>query len=280
MVFPKKCAPYAVEEQLPRHQEPLELALGEKFLGALARFEGIELTRSAHRTEPADLSCHAADGTKIDIQIVEVVDRQLRAVSRMRSSYAMAIEHSLGDQLNVFRGCRVSLVDSGDPPYLPAVRSKAGEQCVSSLAEHIRNVGAEIGTLAVGSIRSRKTKVGTIGRSVGVLVERFLPFQEGAPLDFLWTGGGPAFRTDISRGLLTAAIRSKMHKRYAKPTSAKFWLLAYSIDILLHEADLDVTESRDELSNREHPFDAVWFLFPYASKPLGALLRIWANNDG
>lgn len=281
IVFPKKGAPYPVVEQLPREQENLELALGRKFLGALSQFEGMQLEGLARGTEPADLTCHFSNGTPIKVQIVEVIDQRLRELRRMRSSYRDALVEILGEKLHLFSGCRISLVDSGDPPYLPSVSSGEGRECLYLLAKHIGEVGTEIHTLETMKIRNRRTPTIHPERSVGILVERFVPAGKDVPSEFLWTGGGPSHRTDIPRGLLPAAVQSKIDKRYAKPASAKFWLLTYSVDSLLSNEDPDIAESQRLLETSRHPFDEVWFLYPYAEKDLGILVHVWPiSHDG
>jgi hypothetical protein len=181
---------------------------------------------------------------------------------------------TLGEVLLLFNGCRVSLVDSGDPPYLPQVTSTDGQACLRVLAEHVREVAKDVQTLEAGKIRSRRTKTPNPEREISVLVERILPAGEPVRLEFSWTGGGPPYRTDASRGLLTQAVQSKIVKRYAKPAVGKFVLLAYSIDTLLQEDDPDVSESRRILESSQHPFDDVWFIYPYADMELGALVHI------
>ena len=278
IVFPKKGPPYPVVEELPREQEDLEFAVGRKFIGALRQFEGIHLGRLTRGPEPADLACRSPSGTAIQLQIVEVIDQQLRELRHMRSSFRDALVQTLGDDLRLFSGCRVSLVDSGDPPYLPSVQSNGGRECLRSLAEQIRNVGADIHTLEVRKIRSRKIRTANPERTASVLVERFVAAAESVPFDFWWTGGGPSFRTDIPRGLLPVAVQSKINKLYTKPTSAKFWLLAYSVDSHLGEDDPDIAESQRLLETSRHPFDEVWFLHPYAEKELGALVHVWPTK--
>jgi hypothetical protein len=281
IVFPKKGAPYHVVEELPREQEDLELVLGRKFLGALSRFENIQLEGLARGTEPADLMCRLPDGTPIHLQVVEVIDQQLRELRDMRSSYRGALVDVLGDALRSFSGCRVSLVDSGDPPYLPRVTSSDGRECLRLLAEHIRMVGAEINTLEVRKIRNRRTRIGSAGRWVNVLVQRFVAAGEDVPFQFWWTGAGPSYRTDLPRGLVPAAVRSKIDKRYAKPSAATLWLLAYSVDTLMTEDDPDIAESQRLLSCSRHPFDDVWFIYPHASEDIGQLIHVWpTKTDG
>jgi len=275
VVFPRKGPVRSVVEQFPREQEDLEFTVGRKFLGALKHFEGIQLTGLCRGSEPADLMCTSSDGQTVGLQIVEVINQCLRQVQHQRSSYREALVQALGKDLLLFNGCRVSLVDSGEPPYLPEVASKDGEACLRVLADHLRGVAKEVHNLRVGKIRSRGTKTGSPERKVGVLIERILPAGEPVRLEFIWTGGGPSYRVDISRDLLTKALQSKVSKRYAKPSVGKFVLLAYSIDTLLGNDDPDISESRRILENSEHPFDEVWFLYPYAEKELGSLIRVW-----
>jgi hypothetical protein len=112
-------------------------------------------------------------------------------------------------------------------------------------------------------------------REVSILIERILPAGEPVRLEFSWAGGGPSYRTDTSRGLLTQAVQSKIVKQYAKPAIGKLILLAYSIDTVLQDNDPDVSESRRILESSQHPFDDAWFIYPYADTELGALVRIW-----
>ena len=275
IVFPKAGPVRRVVEDLPREQEALEFTVGRKFLGALQHFEGVQFHDLGRGSDTADLVCKSPDGHTVGLQIVEVINQQLRQLQHMRVSYRDALVHTLGEELLLFNGCRVSLVDVGDPPYLPSLASTDGQACLRVLTEHVRKVARDVHTLEVGKIRSRSTKTLNPERKISVLVERILPAGEPVRLEFSWTGGGPTYRTDISRGLLTQAVQSKIAKRYAKPTVGKFVLLAYSIDTLLQDDDPDVSESRRLLESSQHPFDDAWFIYPYADEELGALVHIW-----
>lgn len=280
LVFPKAGPVRFVEEQLPRNQESLEFSLGEKFQGAMQAFHETSLVVSADRVEPADLRYTAVNGDHIDVQVVEVVDLRLRQLLRMRTSYVAAIHESPENGLSRYGGCWATLVDSAEPPYLPDPRTVEGQKCLHQLLDHIASVGESLGSLDVGRIRSRKTLVGSTGRSVALIVERLAPSSASTQFTLQWTGGGPPYRSDVSRGYLTAAVRSKIAKHYAKPASAQFWLLAYSIDVLLAKEDPDLLECRALLSTEDHPFDKVWYLYPYAAQKLGHLLSVWQRADG
>ncbi len=278
-VFPKTGPVRRVIEEFPREQEDLEFTVGRKFLGALQRYKGVQYYDLCRGSEPADLMCRSTDGHTVGLQIVEVINQQLRQLQHMRSSYREALAQTLGIELLLFNGCRVSLGDSGEPPYLPPLTSPDGQACLQLLTEHIRKIAKDIHTLEVGKIRSRSTKTLNPERKVAVGVERILPSGEPVRLEFSWAGGGPSYRTDISRGLLTHAVQSKVAKRYAKPAVGKFVLLAYSIDTLLQDDDPDISESRHLFESSQHPFDDAWFIYPYADKELGALVHIWPVHD-
>lgn len=279
LVFPKAGPVRREVEELPRKQEDLEFTVGRKFLGALQHFKGVQFHDLCRGSEPADLMCQSPDGYPVGLQIIEVINQDLRQLQHMRSSYREALVQTLGEELLLFNGCRVSLVDSGDPPYLPQVTSTDGQACLRVLAEHVQKIAKDIHTLEVGKMRSHRAKTLSPEREVSVLVERILPAGEPVRLAFSWTGGGPSYRTDISRGLLTQAVRSKIAKRYAKPAIGKFVLLAYSIDTLLQDDDPDVAESRRILEASQHPFDDAWFIYPYVDEELGALVHIWPVHD-
>ena len=182
LVFPRSGPIRFVEEQMPREQESLEATLGEKFRGSLEHFLELSLTPETQKCEPADLSYVDSQGARVDVQVVEVVDLILRAVSRMRSSYSTAVQSSLGATLHRFGGCRVTLVDSGDPPYLPLIGSAEGQRCLHQLVSYIASVAEGISTLQVGGLRSGQTTVGAVNRSIGLVVERLAPQIESAPL--------------------------------------------------------------------------------------------------
>jgi hypothetical protein len=279
IVLAKNRPAFRIVEQLPRQKDELELAIGRKFIGAYRRLESVQLEGIARGGEPFDLICRAPDGQFVGIQVVEVINQSLRELRDMRSSYRDALVKILGDDLCRFSGCRVSLCDTGDSPYLPNVSSADGRANLHLLADHIRSVGSDIHNLEIKKIMRRDTKIAKPERSVSLLVERFRPVNGSMPLEFSWSGGGPAYRVDLPRGLLPVAIQSKIDKRYAKPASARFVLLAYSVDTYFTKDDPDITESRRLLESSHHSFDDVWFLYPYAERESGALVRVWARND-
>lgn len=279
IVFPAKGPVRKVEEKFPREQQGLELAIGEKFLGALKHFEGIDLVNLQKGEEPSDLVCESTDNKKVNIQIVEVVDLQLRELERIRSAYRKKILEKLGDTILDYNGCRIVLVDSSEPPYLPSPDSNDGEACLNTLLDLIRNSAIGIQSLGVGYIRSRRTTTHDPVRNVWLSIERKMQPSNPARFELHWTGGGPT-HNDVPPGqFLLDAIKSKIKKQYSKSRGQKFLLLAYSIDKLIMRDDIDVVLAQEVLSGEKHPFDEVWYMYPYAEKRLGSIIRIWADSE-
>jgi hypothetical protein len=67
IVFPKSGRPHLKVERLPRTQGELELAIGRKFLGALAHFRDERCSDLRLGSEPADLICKQEDGSEVAI---------------------------------------------------------------------------------------------------------------------------------------------------------------------------------------------------------------------
>lgn len=273
-VFPKKGKPRRAIEHLPRTQDELEVAVGRKFTGSLSHFLGRNLSELVSGAGRGDLLCRDEKGSVIKIQVVEVVNQNLRKLSEMRNNYSEYISKRHAVVLNKFRGCAVTLVDVGDPPYLASIRSTLGQSCAKQLVQWLSDIGNEIDTLECKKIRSRRLTVTPFQREVSVTVERYLPAEDSAPMSFSWSGGGPGYRVDQPRNLLPSAVRGKINKHYPKPQE-EFWLLAYSTDTLLHGDDPDIEQTASLLSDLDHPFDQAWYFYPYNNVDLGHVVHVW-----
>lgn len=276
IAFPKSGRPRLEVERLPRTQRELELSIGGKFLGALGHFRCERYADLRPGSEPADLVCKRKDGSDVAIQVVEIVDHNIRLVQTMRRSYAAAMEAEYQPVLAAFRGCSVTLVDPGAPPYLPLVRTAGGRASLQQLVSGLTVIGADIGSLGLRKIRTTRLSIGPDGTDIHVLCERFAVAGTDIPFSFRWSGG--AYRIDEPRALLSGAVEQKIRKGYARPSSA-FWLLAYSTDTLLMEDDPDVLRAEQVLAAGGHVFDAVWFLYPYNDLELGHLVRVWPADE-
>lgn len=273
-VFPKHGPVRPVVEPLPRTQDELELAIGQKFLGALRHFHDIHLRDLTRGAEPADLRCADADGRLVSIQVVEAVSQRLRQLTEMRKAYLAALQEHAESIFASFSGCAVEMVDTGDPPYLPTIGTDGGRRCFEQIRVEIQRIGRGIGELPVGRLTPRDIHITDPERTLSLLITRHEEPTTPDRFTLTWGGGGPGYRTDVPRDILPAAVRSKLAKHYST-TLARFILLAYSIDTLLAADDPDVTEAQRLLAANEHPFDEAWYLYPYAETTLGHLVRLW-----
>jgi hypothetical protein len=279
LVFPKTGRPYMRVEHPPRDQKELEFALGRKFIGALAHFQGIRLSKLTicpASEEPGDLICVDEKGRAIKIQVAELIDHSPRRLKEMRGSYVESIRNQYGNVFVLFSGCRVSLVDSGEEPYLPHIHTSQGQECLRKLVTELESFAYEIGALAINRMRTRNIQISK--KRIGVVCIRFASAGKDVPFQFAWDGGGPPYRKDVSRRLLYTTVTGKVEKHYSKPTEP-FWLLTYSTDTLFDEQDPDIEESRHLLDSTRHPLDAVWYLYPYTNEELGHVLRVWLNQQ-
>ena len=72
----------------------------------------------------------------------------------------------------------------------------------------------------------------------------------------------------------SVVARAVLDKHYAKP-GERFVLLVYSLDTLRMSDHPDLVEACRLLADRTHPFDEVWYLYPYAEKDLGHLVPLF-----
>jgi hypothetical protein len=273
LVFPKKGPVRPVTEALPRSQRELELAIGHKFLGALRHFHNVRFGNLSYGVEPADL--HAVDdrGIQVHIQIVEAVNSCLIQLTEMRKTYLSALRDDSEQIFDQFSGCSVKIVDTGDPPYLPNINTRIGQQVYTQIRQKIVEIGESIGDLPVGRLTHRQMQVIEPFRSLSLLITRYEEPSTVERFVLDWSGAGPSYQIDLPRDILPAAVRSKL-KKHNTPTEGRFILLVYSIDTLFTEDDPDIGESHRLLSTKPHPFDEAWYLYPYAEHELGHLIQL------
>jgi hypothetical protein len=273
IAFPKHGAPNLAIEDLPRTQKELELAVGKKFAGAMAHFRNEHLSGMLSGDCRGDLICSHPVLGKVKIQVVEVIDPVSTILNERRGSFRSDLTSSHADALALFFGCQLTLCDNGCAPFLPRAGTRAGKQCCSEIAAVLRTLGSEIQTLSLGKSRVVELIVGNDQVHLHVLCDRFAPPESGVPCQLAWSGGR-VFQAGEARRFLTGAVTKKIGKHYSKPKET-FWLLAYATDTLLVEGDPDIDSAAVLLSKEKHPFDAVWYLYPYENRELGHLIQVW-----
>jgi hypothetical protein len=276
IIFSDKGKVHLVAETLPRNQKELELAVGKKFLGALKHFYGRRVTKLRPSSGRADLVCQDRDGSTLKIQVVEVVDPILVRLTSVRSSYLARISRDFDDVLALFKGCELTFIDRGNEPFLPPPSKARGKKCLRDLKSHLRELGVTLDSLHVGKLRSRKYILGRKKVEIRIWCRRFSPATNDSGCRIQWSGGR-TFKPAERRHFVADAIRRKIRKHYTKPRE-RFWLLAYSLDVLCMADNPDVLEGSRVLDTLDHPFDATWYFYPYQNRELGQLVLVWSRG--
>ncbi len=159
----------------------------KKTTGAIRHYGGANYRNPRKESDTTeDIVCESEDGSKIEIQVTWTGDDNIRKLREMRSSYVEAIKKEYPEVLNAFRGCDVTLFDSGDPPYLPEVSMKKGQLCLDELANRLMDVCSQIDTLKVGKTRGRKLSIGRDKRDVGIICRRLSSANDDASCSIRW----------------------------------------------------------------------------------------------
>lgn len=271
IVFSKKGKVRLNVEHLPRTIKDLELSIGDKFAEAMAHFHQQTLINLMPSEGQDDFTCQREDGTTVRVQVVEAVDQLMWRLEEQRKSYS---ERLLPEVAQLISGCRLTIVDMGHKPTLPPIGSKEGLCCLKELVAHIHELGVD--DLPVGKRRVRKCSVGSLRISIVLDCERFAPSESNLPMQLHWSGGWVII-DDERRSIIADTIAKKIQQHYSKPRE-EFWLLVYSRDVLATEESPEITEAVGLLKQTQHPFDEVWFFFPYSNRKLGHLVRIWPRK--
>jgi hypothetical protein len=222
-----------------------------------------------------DLICSDAAGMQVKIQVVEVVDAIKVAWKDRNNSYCEHLMKKYPEIFALFNGCRLILFDKSGTGFSTNLRTRHGQIYLNELAKNLKIIGNEISSLPSGMIWRRKMEIGPMKVPVIFDCERFQLADSNIPCQIFCSFGYATI--SIEKYLLTNAILKKIQKHYSKPKEALFWLLAYSLDVLLRDIDLDVVAAADALNKAVHPFDTVWYFFPYDNRELGHIVQVWSR---
>ena len=276
IVFSKRGKVSRHIEHLPRIKKTLELAIAQKFVHSLEHFWEIELTGVTQAEGQGDFLVCKTTGSPILVQITEVVSQQMREINEQRSTYTAHILEEYSSLLEGFSGCRLIITDDGVGRTLPQVDSKHGQANLSDIAKSLGEMANGISSLELGKIRVRRYGIEPSKTQIIVTCERLRPPNAGFQSIFNWTGGYVPDPTSY-RDILAERVRAKIDLGYEKP-AGEYWLLLYSSDILPMSDSPEVAEAANVLEATTHPFDQVWFLFPYPNQDLGHLVKIWPKE--
>jgi hypothetical protein len=77
-------------------------------------------------------------------------------------------------------------------------------------------------------------------------------------------------------GLLFTTIEKKLKKSYAKPTTAKFWLLIFQTDSSFAAHESSVKTAQVYLASLPAViYDEIWYFHLFSSEPRGIIKKVW-----
>lgn len=269
--FSKNGEVQLLEETLPRTQSDADKWAVENFISSLKTKANFELKISPEKEEPADVICETTSGEVIKIQVTEAVDLLNRSLEEVRYSYTQAIasDRSL---VSSFSGCKITLSDNGERPVLPPIKTRFGEIALREIKDQLLEFAQELSHLESGKIYIRKWNIGRDNIVVHCVCKFYgLPEMKTS---ISWSGARVVKSMDEDVLFIRNAIQQKINKNYSKPQE-EFWLLVYGANLPPIALDADYKASKYLLTQKENPFDKVWFLYPIASLGKGILHLIW-----
>lgn len=272
IVFPKKGKPHRVLEPLPGSAKDLEATIIEKFAGALRHFE----KRGLSKPLPCDPwpDFEAREGKNhIGIEIVEIINPDHARKRALQGQYARQVRGLINDISPRLAGLSIQLIDGYQNPRYPPLNTAAGQQLASFIADRLRS---EVEILeALKRFVVRRWQRGPDRPEAGAFFTRVAPKESGIPVTLHFHGSFPE-AVSVTENLLRRSIEGKLMKRYPQYKKGHLWLLAYEVFSMSvgPKPSKAALIARQMLQGQSHPFDEVWYIHPYAGKPLGHIERI------
>ncbi|MEX1255896.1 MAG: hypothetical protein WEE64_16315 [Dehalococcoidia bacterium] len=264
-------------EPLPESKLELEGVTVRKFAGALAHFEGRQLSDVHPGQEDGHDYCACEGDRQIEIQVVEVLNSDHAAKRALQQEYTRGIRASLEDIWDGFAGIDIQLNDGYQEPAWPTITKRAGKAAQRMMDFIVKNLRAclpALQLLAVGQYRLYRWEPEFGVYEVGAFCRRFAAHASGRAGSIGCSGSFPQ-STDTAEALLAGAVQRKVDKHYAKPSRASLWLLAYGNVGQAVVEGRAAALAKDILAKSQHPFEEVWYIFPYPDEDLGSIERIW-----
>ena len=259
-----------IAEWLPLEKEALERHIVAKFLGALKRTHNLTLSTPTPGSPWPDFETTAGD-TKVGIEVVEVVDGQQLLRLRLQERYASRVCELIGDERLRFAGVSIHMADVYDDPRDPLLSTQAAEELAQSLAEGIRAAAGRLESLEFDETTAFLCQPRPHLPRVTALAFRFDPPGSDRVGVIQFHGS-----RRLSAAPLLQAIIKKVGKRYTRYAAGRLWLLAYDTGFSMEPPpSRAASEAKALLLQRSHPFDEVWYFYPFAGEGRGFVDRIW-----
>ncbi len=273
IVFPKQGKPYRVIEPLPNLAEDLEATITRKFVGAMKRFENRELSIPKRGKQWPDFETKEGE-TRIGIELVEVINVDHARRRHLQDRYVRCIRGLLSDILPRLAGLSIQLIDGYQCPPYPHLNTGKGQQLVRLIASSIRLEVEGLERLEGRTICQWQKRSGL--PQAGAFITRVAPSNAGIQVSLAFPGFFPEW-VSVSENLLSQAIERKLKKNYPRYKGGRLWLLAYEVFSMSvnEKPSKSANLARDLLRKPGHPFDEVWYFYPYADMDLGHIEQVW-----
>jgi hypothetical protein len=261
-------------ETLPVIKDELEESVVRKFVGALAQFHSRQL-QAPVKAEPWPDFRTGESGATVGIEVVEVLDDQHAKARARQEQYAGRIKELIGDTLHRLAGLATTLDDGYQVPPYPPLHTSAGRNLAESFAANLRAEVPSLEEVEAGQVFLRRWQHGAGQPTMGVFGSRLVSLESGRIPTIRFFGSFPQ-SLERAEALLGEAVFGKIKKNYS-PFDGQLVLLAYELGSISVEGGSSpaVAQARTLLRDKPHPFDEVWYIYPYADRDTGHLVQIW-----
>lgn len=272
VVFPQKIL---VREDLPDFKDELETVIVKKFIGSLRHFAERHLSQPVKSDPWPDFLCEEK-GTTIGIELVEVINVEHAHKRYIQKEYELYIRNLVADLFPRLSGLQIIFNDGyQEPPYHP-LRKAAGRSLAQTIAYNLHSVLDQIENIPLNHISVYSWQKNPNHPITGAIVRRVAPKDARLPAVLGFFGCFPE-NVSVIESLLSRTIKHKVAKKYPEFKEGQLILLAYE-DVSCSVEDpnsIAANLARKVLKSNIHPFDEVWYIFPYAAKKLGHIIQIW-----
>ena len=276
IIFPKSGPVRFETEHLPREQKALEMAVAKKFVGALSHFGYGTMVDLRPGDEPADLLCTTSEGQPIAIQIAELIDIIGVKLNANRDLYLRSMLDCSSAIMSLFSGCSIEIMDDGSSNFFASLNRPAGKAMLEQLNGFLCDTSKDINTLGINKRRARKRDVGLSQNTVHIVCQRYVHAAPDVGYTIRW-GRQRSYTASERDRMLPDTVRRKVKKSYQKPKQ-EFWLLIYGTDMIFMPEDDAIKLTHNLLGEAPHPFDKVWFFYPYHGRDLGHTICVWSRD--
>ena len=264
-----------VRQRFSQEQHQLELEWARRFTALLKAQGGPELNvETARPPEPADVLLMGPDGRQIHLQLAEAIDKHRIMRARIRHSLLARLwDTALIDSLS---GLAIYFLDLSQVSSLPSLTPHAVKKAVEELrrglasCRRLARIYPESPWEQGHGWKSVEVEVAP-GLKIAINYARYATADLGRPLKHFWMSGGV-----IEEKRLPNFFEPVVLQKAAKysPISQEFWLLVYSTDCLLSQAETSGIRASLQ-DGRSNPFDRIYAM-PLASQV--AQLHPFADN--